>query len=375
MEAAGGRAQEIRVEAQALEAWAFRFVRAMHAPRKVAAYVAAHLVGANLAGHDSHGVIRLAQYKAQADGGMLVPAATPEIERENSVLAAVDARRGFGHFATKTAMDWCLRAAGRNGLAAAAVRRSTHIGRLGAYVEEAAGRGLIGIATVGIAGPGAGLSAPFGGATRFLGTNPWAIGVPAAGRPPFVMDFATTNVAEGKVRVARARGAELPEGLLLDRTGHPATDPQALYEGGSLTPLGALLAGHKGYGLSLAAALVGALAMAGDGEPTPAGTMSGLPPDPGWVAGVVVMAIDPGWFGDRRAYAEMIGAVLDRANQVPPRPGVERVLVPGEPEAITRERRLREGVPIPRSTWEELAGASSQVGVRMPVVDAWGEAR
>ncbi len=350
------------VQAEALEAWAARFVDAMGAPADIATEVARHLVGSNLAGHDSHGVMRLAQYKAEADNGTLLPHARPELFRENGVCAIVDAGRGFGHFATTTAMNWCLDKAARTGIAAAAVRHSTHIGRLGDYVERAAVRGMIGIVTVGVAG--AGVMAPFGGRNRFLGTNPWAIGVPATGRTPFVMDFATTTVAEGKVRVARAKGVKLPLGVLLNPDGEPTTDPEQLYAGGTITPLGGRMAGHKGYGLSLAAALLGALAMVGDDEPTPAGNRAS---EPGWIGGVFTVAIDPNWFGGRDAYAALVGPVLDRADAAVPGHGVERVLVPGEPEAISRERRLRDGVAVPEATWGELAEASATLGVPMPV--------
>src|SRR5437588_10847997 len=147
-----------------------------------------------------------------------------------------------------------------------------HIGRLGEYTERLAGAGLVGIVTVGVAGPEAGLVAPFGAAARFLGTNPWSIGVPAAGRPPLIFDAATSTVAEGKVRLARARGVQVPAGTVRDAAGRPSLDPDDLYEGGSLTVLGGEVAGHKGHGLSLASALVGGLAMIGDPEPTPAGT-------------------------------------------------------------------------------------------------------
>jgi uncharacterized oxidoreductase len=354
------------VQAGALEAWAVRFLGAMGAPADIATEVGRHLVGSNLAGHDSHGVMRLSQYKAQSDAGTLRPDARPYLFREEGACAIVDAGRGFGHFATMTAMTWCLERARRMGVAAAAVRHSTHIGRLGEYVERAAVQGMVGIVTVGIAGPGSGAMAPFGGRDRFLGTNPWAIGVPAPGRTNFVMDFATTTVAEGKVRVARAKGAHLPPGVILDPDGEPATDPEQLYAGGTITPLGGGLAGHKGYGLSMAAALVGALAMVGDDDPAPAGNAAG---EPGWIGGVFTVAIDPEWFGGRDAYAALVRPVLDSADAAVPGTGAERVLVPGEPEAISRERRLREGVPIGEVTWAELSQASATLGVRMP---DWG---
>jgi len=103
--------------------------------------------------------------------------------------------------------------------------------------------------------------------------------------------------------------------------------------------------------------------MVGDDDPTPASNMIR---EPGWIAGVFAIAIDPEWFGGREAYAALVGPVLDRVDAAEPGPGVDRVLVPGEPEAISRERRLREGLTIAEATWSELAQASEALGVRMP---------
>jgi uncharacterized oxidoreductase len=217
--------------------------------------------------------------------------------------------------------------------------------------------------TVGVAGDGSGTVAPFGGAARFLGTNPWSLGAPASGRPPMVYDAATSTVAEGKVRLARARGAELAHGLVRDPEGRPTTDPAQLYAGGSLTVMGGDVAGHKGHGLSLASALIGGLAMIADADPTPAGCMR--PPER-WgsrLAGVFVVAIDPAAFGDAGVYGDMVAAVLDGLVRVPPVPGVERVLVPGDPERISRERRLVEGIPVPGATWLELIAIGERFGV------------
>lgn len=347
------------IPAQALEAWAGSLLGALGAPDDVAAEVARHLIGANLAGHDSHGVLRLAQYAAQVEGGLLDAAARGQIVRANDVLCLFDGQRGFGQWACRQALEWCLDKARSSGLAAAAVRRSMHAGRMGDYVERAAEAGFASIVTLGIAGPGAGLVAPFGGGRRFLGTNPWAMGVPVAGETPFVMDFATSNVAEGKVRVARSKGAELPEGVLIDVAGRPTTEPDRLYEGGSLTGLGGAVAGHKGYGLSLAAAFLGALAMIDDPEPTPAGTMSGRPPTTPWLAGVLMVVLDPEWFGGRERFAEQVRTVVDALRQEGP-------LLPGDPEAATRVQRLRDGIVVPGPTWEELTLASEAHAVPMP---------
>jgi uncharacterized oxidoreductase len=355
------------VDAGALRGLTFEIVRAMGASAETAGEVADHLVRANLSGHDSHGVLRLAQYVAEQDGGQLVPAAEVELLRQNGVCAVFDAHRGFGQRSTMVATEWVISRAGEQGLAAAAVRHSTHIGRLGEYAERLSGEGLIGLVTVGIAGPGSGRVAPFGGTAPFLGTNPWSIGVPAAGRPPMIFDAATSSVAEGKVRLALARGLELPPGAVLDPEGGPAADPAQLYAGGTLSLLGAGQAAHKGFGLSLAAALVSGLAMIDDGQPTSAGTMQQQTGDWGSrLAGAFVAGIDPGAFGDSLEYQLRVAAVLDALNAAPPAPGVKGVLVPGDPERASRELRRREGIPVPPAIWEGLSVLAARFGVSLP---------
>ena len=348
------------VHAEALQTFTAEVVRAIGAGAETADQVARHLVTANLCGHDSHGVLRLSQYVEEADRGDLVPAAEPELLRESAVCALLDARRGFGHRSTMVAADWVARHAREHGLAAAAVRHSTHIGRLGEYTERLAGEGLVGLVTVGSAGPGGGTVAPFGGAARFLGTNPWSIGVPAGGRPPLIFDAATSTIAEGKARLARARGAEVPEGTLRGPDGRPTRDPAQLYAGGTLTVLGGEVAGHKGFGLSLAAALLGGLAMIGDPNPTSAGTTRSPGTEGRRLAGVFLVAIDPSAFGETLEYQREVAVVLDAVSAVVPLAGVERVLVAGDPERASRERRQREGIPIPPATWDDLLAVGSR---------------
>ncbi len=355
----------IMAEADVLRDFSARVAEAMGTPPDIAAEVARHLVGANLAGHDSHGVLRWTQYVGELDRGELVPAARADVLRATPVTALLDARRGFGHHSTMTATEWAAAHARQLGVSAAAVRHSMHIGRLGEYTERLASEGLVGLVTVGLAGPGSGTVAPFGGAARFLGTNPWSMAVPAAGRPPLVYDAATSTVAEGKVRLARVEGVRLAPGLVRDPEGRPTVDPEQLYAGGSLTVMGGDVAGHKGHGFSLASALIGGLAMIADAEPTPAGCMR-LPEEWGTrLAGVFVMAIDPAAFGDAGAYAAMVAGVLDGLGEVPPAPGVERVQVSGDPERVSRERRAREGVPVSGATWAELLAIGERFGVAL----------
>jgi uncharacterized oxidoreductase len=354
--------------AEDLRSFSAALAEAMGAEPAVAAEVARHLVSANLSGHDSHGVLRWPQYTDELDRGELHPGAVVELVREAPVTAVFDAGQGFGHRSTMLATGWTVEHAKANGIAAAAVRHSMHIGRLGEYTERITESGLIGIVTVGVAGPGSGTVAPFGGAARFLGTNPWSMGVPAAGRAPMIFDAATSTVAEGKIRLARAKGAEAPFGTVRDPAGELTRDPAQLYAGGTLTGLGGELAGHKGYGFSLAAALIGGLAMIGDDGPTGAGCMR-LPETWGTrLAGVFVAAIDPAAFGDGDEYRGRVAAVLDAAPASPTAPGVAEVLVPGDPERRSRERRSREGIPVPTATWDDLLGLAERFGIAAPRV-------
>jgi hydroxycarboxylate dehydrogenase B len=353
---------------EGLESFVGLIFQALGADEDVSAVVASHLVRANLSGHDSHGVIRLSQYVEQADSGDLVPTARPVIARETTVTALVDARRGFGPFSTGYALDWTIERAAAHGIAAAAVRHSSHIGRLGDYTETAAERGFVSIVTVGMAGPGVGGMVLYGGQERFFGANPWSIGVPTDGGLPMVFDGSTSAVAEGKVRVARAKGVSLPPGCIIDRNGNPSTSPDDFYAGGALVPLGGQVAGHKGYGLALASALVGALAMIDDPEPSLAGaSVAGESDDPrGRAAGVFVIAIDPSAFGELDHYRSLVGETLAAAKRVPPAPGFDEVLVPGELETRTRASRGREGITIPDATWQEFDEISRRFRVPLP---------
>src|SRR5438105_9309348 len=275
------------VSGERLEAFVREVLSAMGADHEVGAEVAGHLVRANLSGHDSHGVLRLSRYVTQMDEGRLVPGARPALVHERGPVAVFDGRGSFGHYATARALDWAMERAGELGLAVASVRRPTHIGRLGEYTERAAEAGLVAVVTIGMAGDGLSSAIPFGGTTRALGTNPWSMGVPGARGRRVVFDAATTVVAEGKVQFARDRGAQLPPGCIQAADGSPSRDPADYYNGGALLPMGGEVAGHKGSGLALVSALFGGLALAGDDEPRPAST-----------TGVLVLVVNPAWFGD-----------------------------------------------------------------------------
>ena len=303
-----------------------------------AAAVAASLVGSNLLGHDSHGIRRLVDYVRQIHAGRIDPRAEPKTEATRPGAVVVHGRRAFGQLAAGRAVRELHTLAARHGSGVAAIRDCNHVGRLGEYVGALAEHDLVALAF----GNADATVAPFGGRERRLGTNPLAWAAPrAAGKPPVVMDWATSGVAEGKLAVARDRGEQVPEGLVLDAAGRASTTPADFYAGGVLLPFG----GHKGYGLSVLIEIVGGLV---------SGTGIGSLPDYRGGFGTVLMAFDIAAFLPASDFREQTERFCDQLTRTPLAEGHHEVLVPGEPEERVRLERERDGIPLTDTTWREL---------------------
>ena len=321
--------------------------RAAGTPDDIADLVARSLVDSNLAGHDSHGVIRIPTYVDQIAKGELVPDARPRVEREGPAIVAVDGAWGFGQYAAHFCMGLAARKARMGEVALVTLTRANHIGRLGEWAEQAAGEGVVGMIAVSW-GNGPFAATPFGGAGKVLSTNPIAFGIPIEGGTPFVLDYATTAVAEGKLRVARAKQASVPDGWIVDAQGRPTNDPEAFYAGWMLLPFG----GHKGYALAMVVELL-SIALTGADVATD---------ERGRVNGGVFLAIDPAAVRPLDDFRRAAGRINARVTGVPPAPGSDGVLIPGQPEARNREARRREGIPVAESTWEAIQAAARSVG-------------
>jgi len=328
------------------------------APEEPARAVADSLVQANLMGYDSHGVIRIPQYVRMLREGKIQPHARPRAVIDLPALAVVDGGWNFGQVIGRMAADLAIERARSAGVGVVAVQAANHTGRIGEYPERIARAGLAGLA---FSNATAELVAPFGGARSRL-----SVGVIAAAAPrppadenaafPFLLDMACSVIPEGKARVLRNKGLPLPEGAALDSEGRPTTDPAAFYGPplGSLLPLGGPV-GHKGYGLGLLCEiLAGALSGSGcSGEP-----------DVPWANGLLLIALSPAAFGSAEAFMERVGGLFARMKTCPPAPGVEEVLVPGEIEARTVQRR-REGIPVDDETFRQILETARQTGCRL----------
>jgi LDH2 family malate/lactate/ureidoglycolate dehydrogenase len=317
-------------------------------PRDVADLVATSLVDSNLAGHDSHGVVRIPQYLGQIQSGDVLPAERPQIRRDGPTAIQVDGRWGFGQLSARFATELAVERAKQSQMAAVAIGRCNHVGRLGEWSELAAASGLLCLVTS-CYGSGPYAAAPFGGAARALSTNPLSFAAPTGDGDRALVDFATTVVAEGKIRVARAKGTQLPPGAILDSQGRPSTNPEDYYAGGVLLPF----AGHKGYGLAVMVELISVALGGADGL------------DSKRAAGTVILCIDPGAFRPADEYLETATRFKQRLLGVPPAQGFDRVLMPGDPEQNMRRERREQGIPVPDATWEAIGAAARERGVAL----------
>lgn len=343
------------LHAEELTAWCRRIFLAAGVPPEVAHRVAASLVESNLAGHDSHGVIRVAQYIDMLGDGRLNPRGEPRLVRETENTAVLDGGWQFGQIAARYAMDVAITKAWSGGVAAVQLYHSGHVGRLGEYAGQALTRDMVGIVTTNNHGGGQVLS-PFGGVARRLSPSPIAIAVPGGRDFPIVLDMTTSVVAEGKVRVKRARGETLPEGWILDAAGRASTNPADLYgpPPGSLTPLGGA-AGHKGFALAfMIDILSGALGGAGCSR-------ADAPPMRG--NGVYLQAINPAAFGATERFPKEVAALVEYVKSSPVAPGFDRILVPGEVEHQEKLKRLRDGIEIEDDTWQKLQSIAAGLGL------------
>ncbi len=337
------------IQADRLREIAAQLLIGAGASAEEATIVSRHSIGANLAGHDSHGIISIPTYIDRIRRDHIVPGAPFEIVRETANSTVIDGNWGFGYVVSERAMQITIDKARQGSVAAATVFRQSHVGRVADYPLMAAEAGMIGLMTAD-SGRSAKSVAPFGGKEARLGTNPICIAMPSDLEAPMFIDMATSAVAAGKLNVARARGKAIPEGWILDKEGNPTTDPAA---GGVGLPLGGS-EGHKGYGLSVMIEILsGILTGLGFGHDP-----SGRHNDGCFLAVFNVEAFRP--LQDfKREVTEFAGYLKSS----PPAAGFEQVYYPGELEYLSTQRLLQDGITIEDATWERLRELAGEFGL------------
>jgi LDH2 family malate/lactate/ureidoglycolate dehydrogenase len=320
----------------------------------------------DLAGVDSHGISMLMDYESSRSKGKLNLKARPHVVKETAVTALIDADAGLGHPAAVMAMKLAIAKAKAMGVAVVSVFNSHHFGAAGYYAALASTEGLVGMVTSATRTIAV---VPTRAAVPVLGTNPIAFAAPARRNRPFRLDMATSTVANNKIKVYELGGKPLPPGWVLDEHGMPVTDPaQALdivysrKKGGGQTPLGgtAELSSHKGYGLAMMGHILGGTLSGASFSPIRVKTQKPSDPDR---LGHFFLAIDPKFFRPGGAFEDDLDAAIDVLHATPPVDPALPVLVAGDPEAEARERRLREGIPLPSSLLERLRAVCERSGV------------
>ena len=337
-----------------LETLAREIFMAIRVPREGAVWMAELLVRANLRGHDSHGVIRIPQYIASWRKGEANPTAEPQILQEGPATALVDGKLGFGQIVARRGMEVAMDKAATVGVSAVGVFNSNHIGRLADYTEMALARNMLAILTVNAGGAGQRM-APWGGRAPRLSTNPIAFACPAGSAPSISFDIATTVAAEGKVRVKRNRKEQIPLGWVLDGEGRPTTDPNALYGNppGSILPAG----GHKGYCLALMIEVLGGILARGGYSKEHPGPLRN---------GVFVVVVDIARFVPAAEFRSEVDDLVRYLKTSPTVPGTDKILTPGEPEAMIEAERRRSGIFVEDQTWHQIQDIGRNLGVKIP---------
>lgn len=321
--------------------------------------VASNLVMANLSGHDSHGVGMLPRYVDAVLEGGLKPNAQVQTLLDIGSMLTLNGQRGFGQVVGEQAMRLGVARAKLHGSCIMALGESHHLGRIGHFAEMAVAEGLVSLHFVNVMSRP--VVAPWGGTDGRFGTNPCCIGIPLAGREPFILDFATSRVAQGKMRVAHNQGREVAPGLLIDERGQPTTQPgvvvvpQAGGLFGALMPFGE----HKGYGLAVACELLGG-ALTGGGtwhQPTHTGRAV--------TNSMLTILIDPARLGTQASFESEAQTFVDWVQQSPPAQGVDGVQIAGAPERKARSLRERNGIEIDLTTWQEIQAAATRIGVML----------
>ena len=323
--------------------------------------VADHLVEASLCGHDSHGVIRLPRYHSWLGSGRIKARQPLRLVSSFGSARLFDGGSGLGQWLAREATAQGVGLAREEGIGVVLLRRAGHIGRVGAYAEQAAEAGIVSLIFVNVGGSR--LVAPFGSAQRAGSTAPVTIGVPNAEGDDFILDFATSKVAEGKALVAARGGIDLPDDALMGADGRPTDDPLELYGEslqernpdpragkGALRPFG----DHKGSGLMLACELLGG-ALTGNG--------TNGPTDRPFGNGMLAVFIEPSRFDDLGMFDDEVARYIDFVRSRTPAQGTDSVLIPGDKERQTRAQRIAQGLPVPRPVLTAILKTAEELGL------------
>jgi LDH2 family malate/lactate/ureidoglycolate dehydrogenase len=338
---------------QVLSAFCMQVFEKLGVPHADAMITSDAIVGSNLRGLDTHGVLRIPVYAAKLKGGFINARLNLSPLRETAATAIIDGGNGLGQVIGYRAMEIAIRKAREVGVSFVSVRNSNHFGTCAHYSMMALPQNMIGIALTNASAQ----IAPTGGAQKMLANNPWSVAVPAGKRLPVVLDMANSVVARGKIRLAAKEGRSIPNDWAVNQNGEPTTDPKEALAG-LLLPIG----GYKGYGITLMVDLLtGVLANSGYG-PRVEGldiveAISGV--------GHSFLAVDISAFDDVTAFKARVDGYIDEIKGSRKAKGVEEIYLPGELEFLKERERRQEGIPLHINVVKDLRAIADEMGIAL----------
>jgi len=279
-------------------------LQAIGTPGETALLVAQSLTLADVRGVPTHGVGLLPLYRQMAAEGVIKVGAKPQSNAISSSIARVDGGGAFGQLSGRLAVDLGIELMHKQGIAAVGIADGTHLGRLGEWAERACGADAAFLAFANTGG-GALNVAGANGSQRVLAPNPIAFGIPTCGSlaQHVIVDFATSQVAGSRIREAVNAGDRLNPDWVIAQDGSRTDDPQSFLDGlAALRPLGGATAGHKGFGLMVAAEMLSALA---------GGLMAGERDAPWFSNGALFLLLDIRRFVPREDWGKRVKAFAE----------------------------------------------------------------
>jgi L-2-hydroxycarboxylate dehydrogenase (NAD+) len=363
----GSEAPLQRFPIEVLREFSARVFRGFGVPDDDADLASDVLATSDLRGIDSHGVARLQAYYGLLREGRIQPKPNLRIVRETPSTATVDGDNGLGLVIGPKANRIAMEKADRVGSGWVSVANTNHFGIAGYYVLEALERDLIGWAMTNSTK----LVAPLWGAERMLGTNPIAIAFPGKEEPPIVIDFASSSVAFGKIEIARRKGERVPRGWIVDADGRDTTDPEDLFAGGALLPLGSERerGGHKGYALAAMVDILCCVLSGANWGPfaPPFALRQEIPSrSVGKGIGHFFGALRIDGFIDPEEFRRQVDDWIRVFRATKPAPGTSGPLIPGDPERDAETDRRKNGVPLIEPVIADLRAISKETGIPFP---------
>jgi LDH2 family malate/lactate/ureidoglycolate dehydrogenase len=317
--------------------------------------MAARVIDAELFGHRTHGLLFFPAYLDRIEKGHIAKSGSYDVLADRGSTIAWKANRIAGAWMMEQATGQLVERAQKHGVATASIANCSHIGCLQTYLLPFTERGLM--VSIAATNPGIASVAPFGGIDPVLTTNPMAFGIPTSGTP-ILVDQSTSVASNALFNGYASRKEKLPGKWLLDAQGNATDDPDAINAkpAGTILPLGGLDFGYKGFGFGL---LVEALAL---GLP---GYGRAQKPDM-FGQGVFVQATDPAAFAGREAFLRETDDLVARCRASRPRPGVDKVRVPGERALASKAEQEKNGVRVGEAAIAKLEPWMKQLGIAFP---------